>query len=181
MDYVIIGVIALLIILIIVYCIVTRNKLLVYKNNVKEAFSNIDVVLKKRYDLIPNIVTSVKTYMEHETKLLEDLTKLRSKEYESMSMNSKVQMDNDLNRLFAVAEGYPTLNTNQSFLDLSEKLAETERDISEKRIAYNNAVTKYNTVTGKFPTVLVAGVIGYSKLDLFVIPDKERESIKIAF
>lgn len=180
MIYLIVG-ICVVVVLFVVFLIIERNKLVVLKNNVDESFSNIDVVLKKRYDLIPNIVNSVKGYMEHEKALIEDIVKLRNKQYENMSINDKIDLDNNITKLFGLVENYPILNTSQNFLDLQEKLSETENDIANKRVEFNRKISEYNNSSRVFPMNIAAGLLGYKKLNFFEITSKERENIKIIF
>ncbi len=157
------------------------NRFVSQHNIVKEAWSGIDVQLKRRYDLIPNLVDAVKGYSSYERELLQDITALRAK---SMLMNSPAEkakpeseLSGRLKNLLAVAENYPDLKANQSFLNLQQQLTEAEDQIQYARRYYNGAVRDYNTRVESFPSNLVASLFNFKKEDFFEISfATERET-----
>jgi LemA protein len=155
------------------FLILTYNGLVGRRNRVDEAASQIDVQLKRRYDLIPNLVNAVKGYMQFEQKVLTDVTNARAAAVAagSQGMAARSQAENaltaSLRSLFAVVENYPELKANQNVLSLQEQLTTTENQISFSRQHYNATVLDYNTALQTFPTVLVAGIFGFSKREFF--------------
>ncbi|MBP7653664.1 LemA family protein [Candidatus Dependentiae bacterium] len=173
----IIGAVVALLFVFIVY-----NSLVNKKNQVNNAFASIDTMLKKRYDLIPNLIATVQTYMKHEASTLKEITELRSKAMsENISDNEKVAIDNKLSRaiggIMVSIENYPDLKANQNFLQLQGSLNEIEEQISAARRAYNAAVTDYNNAVEMLPTNIFAGLMGYKQRQLFEITEKERENV----
>jgi LemA protein len=173
------------------------NGLVVARNKFKNAFAQIDVQLKRRYDLIPNLVETVKGYMKHEKETLESVIRARN---EAVSAGQKAaanpgdpnamkqlngaesQLSGTLGRLFALAEAYPDLKANQNMLNLQEELTSTENKVSFARQAYNDSVMQYNNMRESFPTVIVASLFGFSQADQFEITDiGERQSPKVNF
>jgi len=162
------------------------NGLIRSKNKVKEAWSDIDVQLKRRYDLIPNLVETVKGYAKHEKKTFEKVTELRSKAMQATAPAEKAKMENmlteTLKSLFAVAENYPELKANENFLDLQKQLSEIEDHIQKSRRYYNGNVRDFNTKIQVFPSNLIAGTLGFEKFDFFEVADaKQREAVKVDF
>ena len=182
MIYIILGIIAILLL----FLITSYNNLIKNKNLVAEGWSSIDVQLKKRSNLIPNILSSVKGYMSHEKKLLEEITELRS---QSVAANNVIDqgkaessLSGSLMSLFAVAENYPELKANENFLDLQKQLQEIEDDIQMARRYYNGTVRNNNVLVESFPTNLVANAFSFEKADFFEIEDqKAREAPKVEF
>lgn len=157
------------------------NSLVSKKNDVENAFASIDAMLKKRYDLIPNLVETVKSYMKHEKELLSELTELRTKAVSSeTSENERVEIENKIVKgmsgLMVAVENYPDLKASQNFLQLQGSWNEVEEQISASRRAYNAAVTTYNNKVEMFPSNLMAGIMGYERKALFEIPETERQN-----
>ena len=171
--------IVLAIILVLMY-----NSLVAKKNQVENIFASVDTLLKKRYDLIPNLVASVGKYMEHEKSLLEDITKLRS-EANKTNLSDKEKMDLDkkmssaLGSIMIAVENYPELKANENVLHLQHSLNEVEAQISAARRAYNQAVTDYNNALEQIPTNMMASMMGYSRKDVFVISENERKNVNV--
>ena len=163
------------------------NGLVRLKNAVKNAWSQIDVQLKRRYDLIPNLIETVKGYMNHERQTLEAVTKARQQAIDlSGSVADQAKMENMLSQtlksLFAVAENYPDLKANQNFLALQEEIASTENKIGFSRQHYNDSVMTFNNKTQMFPSNIVAGMFNFKSADFFEIEEAaEREVPKVQF
>ena len=178
-PYVLIGgLLLLIVIMLIIY-----NSFIRLNNKVEEAFSTMDIYLKKRWDLIPNIVETVKGYAEHEKNTLEEIVSLRNSSYENMNTNEKVDINNkltsDINRLIALAEAYPDLKANENFKDLSNQLTKVEDDIANSRKYYNGTVRIYNNKVQMFPSNIIASIFGYKVKNMFVAHENERENVKI--
>lgn len=166
----------------------TYNTLIRYKNNVKKTFSSIDVQLKRRNDLIPNLMEMVKGYMKHEKELLSSLTQARTS-----IMNASANQDIDglakgenmlqqsLKSIFAVSEDYPDLKASQNFLELQEALEETEDQIAAARRIYNESVNLFNTKTEVFPSNIIASMFGFRREQLFQIESSERKNVAVKF
>ncbi len=168
---------ALLLIPILIY-----NSLVGRKNQVLNVFGTIDALLKKRYDLIPNLVATVKGYMRHERTLLAEVTEMRAKAIsDRTSDDEKVELDNKvtkiLSRIMLAVENYPDLKAGENFMHLQRTLTELEEQISAARRAYNAAVTDYNNAVEMFPTNVVASIMNYKRRKFFEISEKERESV----
>ena len=181
-------IIALLVIvaIVVVYVIVTYNSLVTDRNYVKNAWSQIDVELQRRFDLIPNLVESVKGYMEHEEKILSEVAELRSSWANTNTVAEKATLNNQLTdtlkSLMAIAENYPDLKANQNFLELQNELQNTEDKISNVRQDYNNSVTKYNIRLETFPSNIVASQFKFTQEELFEVKDESvRENVKVSF
>ena len=179
--------IALAIILLIAVLIAsTYNKLVKLRQMVRNSWSQIDVQLQRRFDLIPNLVDTVKGYMAHEKEVLEKLTEIRTSWANASSVKEKSELDNQLSgalkTIMAVSESYPDLKANQNFSQMQEELSNTENKISFSRQFYNDSVTKYNTAIEVFPTVIFAGMFGFKAEDLFVVDTVEaRKNVKVDF
>lgn len=164
--------------------IVLYNGLIRKKNEVDNAFGGIDVQLKKRYDLIPNLVATVQQYATHEKDLLQRVTELRAQTLSNqLSTNEKVALDNQmsgaLRNLMVSVENYPDLKANENFLNLQRNLNEVESQISAARRAYNAAVTSFNNGIETFPGNLMAGMMGLSRKQVFETPMTERENVNV--
>jgi LemA protein len=164
------------------------NGLVKLRNQVKNAWAQIDVQLKRRHDLIPNLVESVKGYMQHERGTLEAVTNARTSAQQASAAGagerSKVEgeLSSALSRLFAVAESYPDLKANQNFLALQEELTSTENKISFARQFYNDSVLNYNNKTQMFPSNVIAGMAGFKPSEFFEITvAEEKEVPKVSF
>jgi len=175
------GLVILAIVLVGIY-----NKLVRCRNMVAEGWSGIDVQLKRRSNLIPNLIESVKGYMGHESKLLAEVTQLRSQSKSTQAVADKSQVETALTRslgnLVAVAESYPDLKANQNFLDLQDELAQIEDDIQMARRYYNGTVRDLNIMIEAFPSNLVAGRFGFTKAEFFEIESpKDRAVPEVKF
>lgn len=168
-----------------IYAISLYNKGVTLRNYVREAFSTMDVYLKKRWDLIPNLIESVKGYMEHEKGLLNQLTDLRTKNYSQMSNEEKLQANAQIGRIMpkflAVAENYPNLRASENFSVLMNNLSSVEEDIANARKYYNGTVRSFNTFTEVFPSNIICGFFGFKPEKLFEIDDSERQNVKVKF
>lgn len=173
--------------IILVWLIFTYNKLIKLRVRVREAWSDIEVQLKRRYNLIPNLVESVKGYMGHEKEVLENVTKARANAIENKGNpeeqgKSENMLSGALKTLFAVSENYPELKANQGFLDLQNELTDTEDKIQAARRFYNGNVREMNTKVQLFPVNLVAGMLGFKKEKFFEVEnEEERKNVKVDF
>jgi len=153
--------------------ILLYNRFIRQKNMVSEAWSGIDVQLRRRYNLIPNLVNAVKGYSKHEKSLFEQVTRARASAISAQGTGSQVKAENALSSalksLFAVAENYPDLKANQSFLDLQKNLSEIENEIQMARRYYNGAVRNYNISVDSFPSMLIARMFNFEKAEFFEI------------
>jgi LemA protein len=180
-------VIILLVILVVavIWVIAMYNGLITLKNRVDEAWSDIDVQLKRRYDLIPNLVNTVKGYAAHEKEVFEKVTEARSRAMNAGTTADKVQAENALSgtlkSLFAVAENYPELKANQNFLQLQSELTDTEDKIMASRRFYNGNVRDFNTKIQVFPTNLIAGMLHFTSREFFEAEESEKEPVKVEF
>lgn len=174
-----------ILILLIGYIISTYNRLVSNKNSLDESFSTMDVYLKKRWDLIPNLVETVKGYAKHEKDLFKEVTELRSKSYQDLSIDEKNEINKKLtttlNKLIAVTENYPELKANENFLDLSHELKNTEQDIANARKYYNANVKVYNNQVMIFPSNIIAKIFKFEKASMFEIEETERQNVKVEF
>jgi len=164
----------------------TYNSLVKIKNRAKEAWSDIDVQLKRRYNLIPNLVETVKGYAVHEREVLEKVTEARSRAMGAQGMEEKAQAENALTNtlksLFAVSENYPDLKASQNFLELQRELRDTEDKIQAARRFYNGNVRDLNIKRESFPSNIVARIFDFKKMDLFEIEEaEERETPQVNF
>ena len=176
-----------LVVLVAFYAIGIYNRLVKLKNLVAEAWSGIDVQLKKRYDLIPNLVETVKGYATHEKETFENVTRARSAAQQATTVEGQQAAENALKgslvNLMAVAERYPDLKANTNFLDLQNKLSEVEGDIEKARRYYNGNVREQNTLIESFPSNLVANSFGFAKSVFFELEnqaEKQAPSVKFA-
>lgn len=181
MDYILTA-IAAVVVVIAAIIVLIYNSLIGKRNRVQDAWAQIDVQLKRRYDLIPNLVETVKGYMKYEKGVLEQVTQLRSS-IVSGSVQDKAQANNMLSQalksLFAVAENYPDLKASQTYQNLQEELENTENKISFVRTSYNDYVLDYNNAIQQFPGNLLAGVMGFKRQDFFQAPEEETKAIKV--
>lgn len=176
-------VVIVIVIIVLIYFVVTYNKLVKLYNTVKEAFSTMDVYLKKRWDLIPNIVDSVKGYAKHEKKTLKEIIELRNRTYDDMSTYEKFDTNDKLsqgiNKLMAITESYPDLKANDNFNDLTKQLTEVEDYIANSRKYYNGTVRMFNNKVEMFPSNIVALIFGFKKEKMFEASKIERKNIEI--
>lgn len=179
--YIILGIIVLLIILFIFY----YNKFIRLKNQVEESFSGIDVQLKRRHDLIPNLIETVKGYAKHEKDTLEKVVQARSLAMNAGSVEEKAKAENmltgALKTIFALSENYPDLKANTNFLQLQNSLMEIEDNIQNARRYYNAVTRDYNVLCESFPSVIIANIFGFKKRAFFEIEEIERENVKVSF
>ena len=182
-----IGWIILAIVIVLVIAIIGMyNSLVQSKIKVDNAWSQIDVQLQRRFDLIPNFVETVKGYMTHEKETFEKIAELRTSWANTQSVSEKANLDNQLSTalktILAVSENYPELKANQNFADLSEELRNTENKISFSRQFYNDTVTMYNTKLEVFPSNIIAGMFHFTARDLFKAEsDEARKNVKVDF
>lgn len=182
-----IWIIIIVIAALVLFAITIYNSLVTNKQQVKEAFSDMDVQMKRRYDLIPNLIATVKGSANFETSTLEKVVQARQQAININGMGAdKVAAENALNgslrQLFAVAEAYPDLKSNQNFLSLQEELAVTEDKIMSSRRFYNNTVKGYNTSISVFPAVIFAPMLGFTPEFYFEMANTaERENVKVEF
>lgn len=180
-------IIVIIVIIAIILCwmFLTYNSLVQKRNKVEESFSTMDVYLKKRYDLIPNLVATVKGYAKHESETLEKICELRGKSYSDLSQNEKVDLNNkitnEIPKVLAVAEQYPDLKANANFLDLSSQLKTAEEDIANARKYYNATVRELNNEVQMFPSNIVASIFGFKTAKMFEAAAAERENVKVEF
>ena len=182
MGWIVLGVV----ILIIVWVIGMYNGLVTARQKVENAWSQIDVQLQRRFDLIPNFVETVKGYMTHESETFEKIAQLRTSWANSSSVGEKANLDGELTSalktIMAVSENYPDLKANQNFADLSEELRNTENKISFSRQFYNDSVTMYNTKLEVFPSNIIAGMFNFKQKELFAAEsDEARKNVKVDF
>lgn len=185
------------IVLVVIYLIVIYNGLVALRNRVKNGFSQIDVQLQRRYDLIPNLVETAKAYLKHERETLEAVITARNQAQAAANRaeadptdagairelaTAEAALGGAMGHFFALAEAYPDLKANQNMMQLTEELSSTENRIAFSRQAYNDAVMTYNTKCESFPDNLVAGKFGFKQAELLELEDKEaRKAVKVSF
>lgn len=182
----IVGIIIAIVVIIIIAVIGMYNSLVQSKIKVDNAWSQIDVQLQRRFDLIPNFVETVKGYMTHEKETFEKIANLRTSWANTQSISEKANLDNELSNslktIMAVAENYPDLKANQNFSELSEELRNTENKISFSRQFYNDTVTMYNTKLEVFPSNIIANIFKFKPRELFKTEnDEARKNVKVDF
>ncbi len=169
----------------VLYVVMLFNSLVNLRNRVSEAWSDIDVQLKRRYDLIPNLINTVKGYATHESGVFEKVTAARANAMQAGSTADKAQAENmlsdTLKSLFAVAEAYPDLKANQNFLELQRELSDTENKIQASRRFYNGNVLSLNNKIDMFPSNVVAGIFNFAKREFFEVADGEKAPVKVEF
>ena len=175
--YIILAIILFVIIII----LAMYNKLVRLYNSVRKSQANIEVCLKKRFDLIPNLVETVKGYSKHEDETLEKIVKLRNTYNSSSNMKlSEINdMDHKLTKYLAIVEQYPELKADKQYLNLQEELTNIEDQLQSLRYRYNDMVTNYNTAREVVPSNIIAVMFAFKKLDLFKIDDEEKENVKV--
>lgn len=182
----IINIILGIAIVLVLWVIFLFNKLVRLKNRAKEAWSDISVQLKRRYDLIPNLIETVKGYATHESTLLEKITTARTSAMNAGTIANSGPAENMLSgalkSLFAVAENYPNLKANQNFLELQKELSDTENKIQASRRFYNTNVRDLNIGIESFPANMIAGLFNFSRMDFFELEDvAANEPVKVSF
>ena len=175
----------IVVVLLIIWVVVMYNGLIRLKNRVDEAWSDIDVQLKRRHDLIPNLVNTVKGYAAHEKEVFEKVTQARAQAISAGTAEAKGQAENMLSgalkSLFAVAEAYPDLKANQNFLELQRELTDTEDKIMAARRFYNGNVRDFNTKIEVFPTNIFAGMLHFTKREFFQVEEGEKALPNVQF
>ncbi len=176
--------VGVIILAILAWIVMAYNRLITLRNRVDNAWAQIDVQLKRRFDLIPNLIETVKGYAAHEKSIMEDITKYRS-QIMTGSVEDRAKANNMLSQtlksLFAVAENYPNLKANENFKMLQESLEGTENKIAYIRTAYNDSVLEFNNATQTFPNNLIAGMFGFKAKPYFEVPEAEKEAPKVKF
>jgi len=174
-----------IVVLFILWVVFLYNRMVVLRNRIENAWSQIDVQLRRRYDLIPNLVETVKGYAAHEKGVFEEVTKARSAMTQAQGVAEQGEAQNmitqALKSLFAVAEAYPDLKANQNFMMLQEELSGTESKIAYARQFYNDTVMAYNTLIQSFPANMLAGPFGFTEREYFPMEDAAREPVKVQF
>ena len=182
---IIIIVIVGILVLLAFYVIGVYNKLVNARNKVDNQFSQVDIQLKRRADLIPNLVETVKGYAKHEEGTLTAVIEARNKAVSATSINEKVDANNELtgalNKLFALSEAYPELKANENFMSLQKDLKETEDKITYARQFYNDSAMEFNNLVEMFPSNIVASMFKFKKFEYFKIDEKEKETPKVKF
>ncbi len=172
-----------IVIIILIALFITYNSFVKLNNKVKEAFATMDAYLKKRWDLIPNLVETVKGYESHEKATLKEVIELRNSAYDKMSDNEKIKTNEELskgiNKLMALAESYPDLKANENFKDLSNQLTKVEEDIVNSRKYYNATVRDFNNKVEMFPSNIIAKIFGYKSKNMFEASEVERQNIEV--
>ena len=176
-------VIVAIILLLVLWFISTYNKLISSRMKVREAFSTMDIYLKKRFDLIPNLVETVKGYMGHENDTLTKIAELRSRVASNPTerMENEKEISSAISRLLVVSENYPELKADRQFLDLQNQLKSLENDIEKSRRYYNGTVTNLNTMVNMIPTNIVASIANIKEELFFEIEQEERKNVEIKF
>ena len=179
-------VIVVILVVLAVFVASTYNKLVSLRNLTNNAWAQIDVSLQRRFDLIPNLVETVKGYMGHENAVLTKVAELRTAWAGAKTVNEKIGLDNELSQtlksIMAVAENYPELKANEGFLQLQDELSNTENQIASTRGSYNGAVTSYNTALDVFPSNIVAGMFSFKRAELFQVDSEEtKQPPKVQF
>lgn len=179
MLYIIIGIV----ILVVGYILVTYNSLIKSNNIVREAFSTMDIYLKKRWDLIPNLVEVVKGYSKHEEETFIKITELRTNIYDNMSIDKKInvneQLTQGISKIMAISENYPELKASENFMQLSNELTKIEDEIANSRKYYNGTVRILNNKIEMFPSNMVANIFGFKQVNMFETSTEEKNNVKV--
>lgn len=178
-------VIIVIVIVLILWVVMTYNGLVTLRNRVKDAWSQIDVQLKRRFDLIPNLVETVKGYTKHESETLENVVKARNTYMSATLPEDQIKADGELtkaiNKLFALTESYPDLKANTNFTDLQNQLNETENKVAISRQFYNDIVMQYNNKVEMVPSNIIANMFHFKKETFFEAEKTERENVQVKF
>ena len=177
-------IIAIIVLLLVIF-IASYNSFIVLRNKSDEAFSTMDIYLKKRYDLVPNLVETVKGYATHERDTLESVIRARNMAISAQNFNDRQANENMLSSclksLFAVSENYPQLKADAGFMNLQMQLSQLENDISQSRKYYNAVVKTFNTKLELFPSNIIALILGFKKYPYFSIDGQERQNVQVRF
>ena len=178
-------VVLVIVVLLIIYFVATYNKLVDLRNRVRDQWSQIDVQLKRRFDLIPNLVSTVKGYAKHESETLESVIAARNSYTTASTPHEKMEANNmlseTLTKLFALAESYPDLKANTNFLDLQKELQDTEDKIAMARQFYNDTVLTYNNKIEMFPSNIIASMFHFKMEEFFKAEEEARQNVKVEF
>ena len=178
-------VVLVILVVIVLFVISTYNKLVGLRNKVKDQWAQIDTVLKRRFDLIPNLVETVKGYAKHESETLEKVIQARNSYVSATVPEDQMKADGELtkaiSKLFALSESYPDLKANENFTNLQNELTETEDKIQYARQFYNDVVLKYNNACQVFPSVIIANMFGFKEQAFFAASNEERENVQVKF
>lgn len=170
---------------VLIYAVILYNGLIRLRNENDRAWANIDVLLKQRHDEIPNLVETVKGYMQHEQRTLLAVTEARTAAVNAASVGQKAVADlrvaSALKALFAVAENYPQLKANENFLKLQNRITELEERIADRREFFNDDVNTYNTRIGQIPDVFVASLMGLQRREMFTVSEQDRRQVEVGF
>jgi len=170
---------------VLIYAVILYNGLIRLRNENNRAWANIDVLLKQRHDEIPNLVETVKGYMQHEQRTLLAVTEARTAAVNAASVGQKavadLQVASALKALFAVAENYPQLKANENFLKLQNRITELEERIADRREFFNDDVNTYNTRIGQIPDVFVASLMGLQRREMFTVSEQDRRQVEVGF
>lgn len=181
----IIGAIVIIVVLIIIFIVSTYNSLISLRNRVKDQWSQIDVQLKRRFDLIPNVVNTVKGYAKHESETLENVIQARNTFMTATTKEEEMQandvLTNAMTKLFALSESYPDLKANQNFIQLQDDLKDTENKIAAARQFYNDTVLQYNNKVEMVPSNIVAGLFHFKTETFFEVNEEERKNVTVEF
>lgn len=183
LDLILVGIL-LVVLAVVAWVLLTYNRLVTLRNRIENANAQIDVQLKRRYDLIPNLIETVKGYMKHEKGTLTEITKMRSSLLSGSAeqkQNANNQITQALKTIFAVSENYPDLKANENFKMLQEELSGTEDKIAYIRTAFNDALLEYNNSLQMFPTSAIASLFGFQKKDYLQAAPVEKEAVKVQF
>ena len=178
-------IVAVVVVLIVLWIISTYNSLIELRNRVKDQWAQIDVQLKRRFDLIPNLVETIKGYTKHESETLENVIKARNTYLTAETPEGQMKADGELtqaiSKLFALTESYPDLKANTNFIDLQNELQETEDKIASARQFYNDTVLKYNNKVEMVPSNIIASLFKFKKEAFFEANDQERQNVSVKF
>jgi len=185
MSIILLIILVVVLVVLVIFAIVTYNGLVRKRNDTEEAYRQIDVQLKRRYDLIPNLLEGVKKYFRQEQEVLTQVTQARSRAMQPQSpgqqAQSEAQLSGAIGSLFAVAENYPDLKSDRVMLDFQEELSSTENKISFARQHYNDSVGDYNTKVQSFPAVIFSRMMGFTEREYFEAAGPERESVTVSY
>ncbi len=181
----VLWVVIIILVVLVLWFIIAYNSFVRLRNRMNNAWSQIDVQLKRRFDLIPNLMESVKGYMKHERGVLKEVTAARTEFLKANNPKTMAKAENHLEgalkSLFAVAENYPNLRASENFMQLQEELSGTESKIAYSRQHYNDSVLEYNNKVQMFPSRIIAGIFGFGQREFFDVPEAERKAVKVSF
>ena len=181
-----IPIIILVVVAVLVFYIISLNNTLVkMKLTVNEAVADIETFLKQRYDMIPNLVETVKGYAKHEKAIFENVSELRSKAMSAGSIEDKIKLEGELqkgiSKIFAIAESYPALKANENYLNLQANLKDMEDEIQKSRRFYNGTVRDFNTKIQVFPNNVIVGILGFKEFPFFEAEEEEKKNVEVKF